>query len=61
MSATQPLPGQVRPSAAEVNDSIRSFVQARRGCAWTPEDRAEYARLLADWTSAMRDEVVTAA
>ncbi|MEV0597870.1 hypothetical protein AB0I82_01010 [Streptomyces sp. NPDC050315] len=61
MSATHLLPGQVRPSAAEVNDCIRRFVRARRGCAWTAEDREEYAHLLAAWTSAMREEIVTAA
>ncbi|WP_368396792.1 hypothetical protein [Streptomyces sclerotialus] len=44
-----------------MNDSIRRFVRARRGCAWTAEDREEYARLVAAWTSAMRDEIVTAA
>ncbi|MFI9029368.1 hypothetical protein [Streptomyces sp. NPDC053560] len=44
-----------------MNDSIRQFVRARRGCAWTAEDREEYTRLLAAWTWAVRDEIVTAA
>lgn len=47
--------------AAEANESIRRFVRARRGLAWTAQDMADYAVLLEIWTLAVRSEVVEAA
>ncbi len=43
--------------ASEANDSIRRFVRARRGLAWTAQDMAEYAALLEVWMLAVRAEV----
>ncbi|WP_078898015.1 hypothetical protein [Streptomyces rimosus] len=48
-----PPPSTGAPLAADANEAIRRFVRARRGRAWTAEDRAEYARLLEIWTSAV--------
>jgi hypothetical protein len=43
--------------ASEANESIRRFVRARRGLAWSAQDMAEYAVLLEIWTLAVRSEV----
>ncbi|MEU5013713.1 hypothetical protein AB0G35_26135 [Streptomyces sp. NPDC021749] len=42
--------------ASEANESIRRFVRARHGLAWTAQDMAEYAALLEVWTLAVRSE-----
>lgn len=57
MSATpSPRPG-AHSSVSEANESIRRFVGARRGLAWTAQDMAEYAALLEVWVLAVRDDV----
>ncbi|MFH8597208.1 MULTISPECIES: hypothetical protein [Streptomyces] len=53
MPPTPPLSTGAPPAAADANEAIRQFVRARRGRSWTAEDRAEYARLLEIWTSAV--------
>lgn len=61
-----PLPasGRVRPSAA-VNQDIRALARAAWGRPFTDDERAEYGRLLVEWTRATtaerRIEVVKAA
>ncbi len=60
MSHMSPTPSAhtVTPvPASEANDSIRRFVRARHGLAWTAQDMAEYAVLLEIWTVAVRAEV----
>lgn len=64
MSPTPPADGPVRP-AALVNDLIRALF-ARAGGRLYGDDRAEYERLVAEWTIAVaaerdRPEIVEAA
>ncbi|GFE27122.1 hypothetical protein Sliba_75750 [Streptomyces nigrescens] len=61
MSPTPSAPTGVPVPASEANESIRRFVRARRGLAWSAQDMAEYAVLLEIWTLAVRSEVVEAA
>ncbi|PJJ00062.1 hypothetical protein BX264_0334 [Streptomyces sp. 2333.5] len=61
MSPTPSAHTDVPVPAAEANESIRRFVRARRGLAWSAQDMAEYAVLLEIWTMAVRAEVVEAA
>ncbi|MEU9125360.1 hypothetical protein AB0C96_36945 [Streptomyces sp. NPDC048506] len=44
-------------AASDANESIRRFVRARRGLAWTAQDMTEYAALLEIWSLAVRNEV----
>ncbi len=57
MSPTPPAHTGMPVPAAEANESIRRFVRARHGLAWTAQDMAEYAVLLEIWTLAVRNEV----
>lgn len=57
MSPTPSAHRDVPVPASEANESIRRFVRARRGLAWSAEDMAEYAVLLEIWTVAVRAEV----
>ncbi|GFE19350.1 hypothetical protein Sgleb_73970 [Streptomyces glebosus] len=57
MSPTPSAPTDVPVPASEANESIRRFVRARRGLAWSAQDMAEYAVLLEIWTLAVRSEV----
>jgi len=57
MSPTPSAPAGAPVAASEANESIRRFVRARRGMAWSPQDMAEYAVLLEIWTLAVRSEV----
>ncbi|MFD7920808.1 hypothetical protein ACFV3R_16475 [Streptomyces sp. NPDC059740] len=50
--SSTPSTAELQPTAAEVNEAIRAFARARRGRAWTTEERAAYARLLTAWTRA---------
>ncbi|GAA2346287.1 hypothetical protein Scani_37610 [Streptomyces caniferus] len=61
MSPTPSAPTAAPVPASEANESIRRFVRARRGVAWSAQDMAEYAVLLEIWTLAVRAEVVEAA
>ncbi|WP_344579920.1 hypothetical protein [Streptomyces lunalinharesii] len=61
MSPTPSARAETPVPASEANDSIRRFVRARHGLAWTAQDMAEYAVLLEIWTMAVRAEVVEAA
>ncbi|MFJ9407087.1 hypothetical protein [Streptomyces sp. NPDC101393] len=61
MSPTPPAPVGAPVSASQANESIRRFVRARRGMAWSAQDMTEYAVLLETWTLAVRAEVVKAA
>ncbi len=61
MSPTPSAHPRLPSPASEANESIRRFVRARRGLAWTSQDMAEYAVLLEIWTLAVRAEVVEAA
>ncbi|WP_327700975.1 hypothetical protein OG530_02910 [Streptomyces decoyicus] len=57
MSPTPSAPTGAPVPASEANESIRRFVRARRGMAWSAQDMAEYAILLEIWTLAVRSEV----
>ncbi len=57
MSPTPSAPTGAPVPASEANESIRRFVRARRGMAWSAQDMAEYAVLLEIWTLAVRSEV----
>ncbi|GGN47270.1 hypothetical protein GCM10012285_32840 [Streptomyces kronopolitis] len=57
MSPTPSAHTDVPVPAAEANESIRQFVRARRGLAWSAQDMAEYAVLLEVWTLAVRAEM----
>jgi hypothetical protein len=59
MPPTDPAPGSVR-SADVVNEEIRAL-WARAGGVLTVEQRREYETLLAEWTAALRADVVEAA
>ncbi|MGC5343570.1 hypothetical protein ACPXCE_19190 [Streptomyces sp. DT24] len=59
MSAPTRTPGSVRPPAV-VNAAIRALWQ-RAGSGLSPEDEAEYQRLLVEWAAAVRADVVEAA
>ncbi|MBI0293260.1 hypothetical protein JBE04_01795 [Streptomyces sp. PRKS01-29] len=54
-----------RPAAAlsadEVNEAIRRLLVRAGGRLSLPEDRAEYARLVAAWAAAQRRDVTAAA
>jgi hypothetical protein len=57
---TQPQrPGSVR-SAAQLNEAIRLLWQ-RAGGTLSPEQRAEYERLVVAWADAVRAELAEAA
>lgn len=60
MPPTPPASGAVRPAAA-VNAAIRALVVRASGRPWTPEERAEYERLLEEWEQARRAEEMTTA
>jgi hypothetical protein len=60
MSPNLPIPGSVR-SAAAVNKDIRALARAAWGRPFTDRERAEYARLVVEWTHADRAKVVEAA
>ncbi|TJZ59180.1 hypothetical protein FCH28_03525 [Streptomyces piniterrae] len=61
MSPTPPPSTGAPVPAADANESIRRFVCARGGRAWTAQDMADYAVLLEIWTLAVRAEVIEAA
>lgn len=60
MPPTSLAPCAVR-SVAAVNEAIRALVARAAGRPWTPEERAEYERLLEEWEQARRAEEMTAA
>lgn len=60
MSPEPQLPGSVR-SAAVVNEEIRQLWQHAGGHLTTDAERAEYARLVVEWATAVRAEQTTAA
>ncbi|MBT2901313.1 MULTISPECIES: hypothetical protein [unclassified Streptomyces] len=56
-----PMPSSLSTrSAAEVNAEIRDLWQRSGGCL-TPQDEAEYQRLLVEWAAATGGSVRTAA
>lgn len=56
-----PLPlGVPVPRSAQVNARIRALMQGARGRRLQPAERAEYQRLLAEWTVATRAEQAAA-
>lgn len=62
----RPIPTHHEPvlfttSTDQANEAIRVFLLARAGRALGPQERAEYGRLLKDYTRALRDEVEQAA
>jgi hypothetical protein len=64
MPPNLPASGRVRSSAA-VNEDIRALARSAWGRPFTDAERAEYGRLLVEWSSATaaerRIDVVTAA
>ncbi|KAF4410470.1 MULTISPECIES: hypothetical protein [Streptomyces] len=54
-----PEPPPVRPTTAEANAAIRTFVAGRT--SWSAADLAELDRLRQAWRQAVRDEVAEAA
>jgi hypothetical protein len=61
MPSTPSAPGSVR-SAAVVNEEIRAlWTHADPRVRLSPEGRARYERLYAEWVAASRAEVVAAA
>ncbi|MFE7766801.1 hypothetical protein [Streptomyces sp. NPDC057438] len=59
MSPDPPACGSVR-SAADLNDRIRALWR-RAGGSLSPQERAEYELLVAQWAAAIRADVVEAA
>jgi len=59
MPRTPAAPASARP-AAVVNEEIRALWQ-RSGGVLTPEGQREYERLLVEWATAVRADVVEAA
>ncbi|AGI91268.1 hypothetical protein ACFU9O_08965 [Streptomyces albidoflavus] len=60
MSTNHPHSGPARRTAAVLNEQIRGL-WLRAGGSLSPDEAAEYQRLVTEWAAAIRDEMVEAA